>query len=94
MKQDVLVWKESIYKRNFVCDCGIRLMKDNGEVEDILMVEPTSERPAQVICGKCLSHVANLELKDIPDEWVEPKDLEEAKKGLFIPDEEEGESNG
>jgi hypothetical protein len=68
MKRQVVMWKESIYRRSFKCACGAKLAEANGEhFEENVLAEKVGFR-TWLYCKKCLKPVAFLKLVDISED--------------------------
>lgn len=68
MKKTVFVWKESVYKNRFTCNCGNQLADENGVLIDgKSMVETTSFR-RYLYCKKCYKPVAYLTKMEVPED--------------------------
>lgn len=68
MKENVVIWKESVYKNGFKCKCGHAVASVDGtkvEIADDTLIENLGFR-TWVYCGKCNSPVAYLKYMDIP----------------------------
>lgn len=67
MKKRAYIWKKTIYNNNFTCKCGNKLVDENGEVTEGLLIEQTSFR-TYVYCNKCLKPVAFIRYMEVPEE--------------------------
>ena len=54
MKANVFIWRESIYKNNFVCSCGEELMRD-GELNNTILYD---EKRRMLVCPRGKKNVA------------------------------------
>lgn len=68
MKKRVIVWKESVYKNRFTCNCGNQIADENGIlIENKSFIEMTSFRQ-YVYCEKCYKPVAYLTKMETPED--------------------------
>ena len=68
MKQPAIIWRESIYKNNFTCNCGEKLGSDEGDpIPDMLM----DEEESYLVCPKCMKTAARLEMVELPEGTTE-----------------------
>lgn len=68
MKKLVIVWKESVYKNRFTCNCGNQIAEENGVlINGKSMIEMTSFRQ-YVYCKKCYKPVAYLTKMELPED--------------------------
>lgn len=74
MKVHPIIWRESVYKNDFVCRCGEQLMKD-GEISKAILYD---EVLRFLICPKCKNNVALLS-----KELIEVDENIEYKQGLW-----------
>ena len=51
-----IIWRKSIYDKDYVCRCGVQLMKNGNIIDDVLYNTETNE----LICPKCGLNVAKI----------------------------------
>lgn len=66
MKENVIVWKESVYKNGFRCKCGNVLIKDQTLSEENTYGGFNGFRK-MVYCKKCNAPVAYMKYMEVPE---------------------------
>ena len=56
MKTTAIIWRESVYKNNFVCSCGYEFMKD-GELAETMLYDTAQK---MLVCPRCKKRVAMI----------------------------------
>lgn len=72
---ETIIWRESIYKRDFVCKCGAKLFDTRtNRVTDNVVVDATKvdDKELDLFCVKCGLRVAKS--KDIDEKYVTEKE--------------------
>lgn len=56
MNKTVIVWRESVYKNDYICRCGKKLFEGKNIPDDMLFDTETDE----LICPECGWNVARI----------------------------------